>query len=86
MARLTLAWASSFALVTSLASPALAEEAAAPRLGSLAVPGGSGRLLAAVVAALSRPPPAVAPRMPDWSPPPPGLPRMTLATVCKITF
>jgi hypothetical protein len=85
MARLTLAWASSFALVTSLASPALAEEAA-PRVGSLTVPGDSGRLLAAVVAALSRPPPAGAPRMPDWSPPPPGLPRMTLATLCKITF
>jgi hypothetical protein len=83
MAHHRFAWASSFAIVTSLALPAAADE---PRVGSVPVPGSSGRLLAAITAVLSRPPPSPAPRMLDWAPPPAGLPRMTIATLYKLTF
>ncbi len=83
MARLRLVLASSFAIVTSLALPAAAEE---PRVGSVLVPGAPGRLLGAIAAVVSRPPSQPAPRIFDWSPPPPGLPRMTIATLCRLTF
>jgi len=83
MPRHRLAFAASFAVVTSLALPAAADE---PRVGSVIVPGASGRLLVAIMAVLNRPPPRSVPRMSEWIPPPPGLPRMTIVTLCKVTF
>ncbi len=77
------AWASSFAIVTALALPAAADE---PRVGSVVVPGTSGRLLTAVMAVLNRPPPRPAPRMADLPKPPAELPRMTIATLFTIRF
>ena len=83
MPRHRLAFAASFAVVTSLALPAAADE---PRVGSVIVPGSPGRLLVAIMAVLNRPPPRSAPRVSEWGPPPPGLPRMTIATLWTIRF
>ena len=83
MARHRLVWASSFVIVTALALPAAADE---PRVGSVVVPGTSGRLLTAVMAVLNRPPPRPAPRMADLPRPSSELPRMTIATLFTIRF
>ncbi len=77
------AWACSFAIVTALARPAAADE---PRVGSVVVPGTSGRLLTTVMAVLNRPPPRPAPRMADLPKPTAELPRMTIATLFTIRF
>jgi hypothetical protein len=86
MARLALAGVLSCALVTALATPALAQEKEVPRVGSLVVPGASGQLLALMIRAFHRPPTPLAPRMQGWVAPPPELPRPTVATVWKIAF
>lgn len=83
MARHRLLCACPFLVVTALALPAAADE---PRVGSVAVPGASGRLLTAVMAVLNRPPPRPAPRMADLPRPPPELPRMTIATLFILRF